>query len=45
MNLIWHFDFYPPAHVRVGEGCDFDGGGQSLADAGVSAAIFFTKCH
>jgi len=45
MNLVWHFDFHTPAHVRVGERCDFEGVGQSLAEAKVGAAIFFAKCH
>lgn len=45
MELAWIFDFHTPAFVRVGEKCDFDGVARLLADAGVEAAIFHTKCH
>lgn len=45
MNLVWHFDFHTPAHVRVGERCDFEGVAQSLAEARVNGVIYFAKCH
>jgi len=45
MDLVWHFDFHTPGHVRVGDRCDFDGVAGSLVDAGVGAAIIFAKCH